>query len=370
MPVFKRISCSCKNKQKCGHKEIWYYAFCIRRTRYRKAVPEARTKSQAEQAEVRAKEQVYQGKYGKEPSNITLREFVEKTFLPWAKNEKKSWKNDYSRSKPILSYFKNKRMREIVQMNVLAYRKERLHSYNGMGALRAPASVDREIQLPSRIYSLGIERGYVDVNPCKGVKLSCVGKTVTRYLTPEEEERLIPFLCGRRRHLLDIIQIDLSTGMRRNEILSLHKSQIDFLRNSIELHDTKGGKSRSVPMHETIRPVFERLCQKARPSGYLFENPRTGNPIKDIKTAWWNALKDAGITGLRFHDLRHTFGTRAIDNGAPLSAVKDVMGHMDIRTTMRYVHATDEGKRRAVDAAISGKTNLATVLPQRVKSTA
>jgi hypothetical protein len=54
----------------------------------------------------------------KGPTNITLREFVEKTFLPWAKNEKKSCKNDYSRSKPILSYFKNKRMREIIQMFV------------------------------------------------------------------------------------------------------------------------------------------------------------------------------------------------------------------------------------------------------------
>jgi integrase len=193
---------------------------------------------------------------------------------------------------------------------------------------------------------------------------------VTRYLTPEEEQRLLPFFCGRRRHLLDIIQIDLITGMRRNEILSLHKSQIDFLRNSIELHNTKGGKSRSVPMYETIRPVFERLCEKAGPSGYLFENPRTGKSIKDIKTAWWNALKDAGIAGLRFQDIRHTFGTRAIDNGAPLSAVKEVMGHMDIHTTMRYVHVTDEGKRRAVDAAIRGKTDLATVLSQRVKSTA
>jgi integrase len=45
---------------------------------------------------------------------------------------------------------------------------------------------------------------------------------------------------------------------------------------------------------------------------------------------------------------------RAIDDGAPLSAVKEVMGHMDIRTTMRYVHATDEGKRRAVEAAARG----------------
>lgn len=67
------------------------------------------------------------------------------------------------------------------------------------------------------------------------------------------------------------------------------------------------------------------------------------------------------------------FGTRAIDSGAPLSAVKEVMGHADIHTTTRYVHATDEGKRRAVEAAASGgvKSNPATskegdrVIPSR-----
>jgi integrase len=72
-------------------------------------------------------------------------------------------------------------------------------------------------------------------------------------------------------------------------------------------------------------------------------------------------LRDAKIEGPRFHDLRHTFGTRSNDGGAPLSAVKEVMEHMDIRTTMRYVHATDEGKHRAVEAAVSGGVKLESV---------
>ena len=77
-----------------------------------------------------------------------------------------------------------------------------------------------------------------------------------------------------------------------------------------------------------------------------------------------SALREAGITDLRFHDLRHTFGTRAVDGGASISAVKEVMGHVDIGTTMRYVHATDEGKRRAVEAAVRrGNEEPATNLP-------
>jgi len=353
--------------------KVWYYRFSIRGVRYGSAVPEARTKWQAEQAEAKAKDAVFSGRYGDEPSNITLKEFIEKVFLPWAKDNKRSWKNDVSRAKPIVAYFKNKMMREITRFNVEQFKKVRRSSFNGRGINRAPASVDRELQLLSRIFSLAIERGEVRDNPCKGVKLLAVNNQVTRYLTPEQEEKLMTVLTGRRAHLRDILTINLHTGMRRTEILTLHRSQIDFLRSSIELTRTKSGRSRSVPIHSDIKPLLQRLCDQAGQSGYLFENPKMGKPITDIKTAWRSALRDAGIPHILFHCAgRHTFGTRAIDGGAPLSAVKEVMGHVDIRTTMRYVHATDEGKRRAVEAAVSGrvKSNSATNLPQAEKVTA
>jgi integrase len=332
---------------------VFYYDFFVRGVRYRKAIPEATNKYQAERAEARAKDDVFSGRYGAEESSIKLKEFVEKEFLPWSRENKRSYKNDKSRSKPILTYFRSKMMREITRFNIEQYRKERSNTTTYRGSLRSPTTIDREIQLLSKIFALAIERKLLKENPCKGLKLSSVGNIVTRYLTPDEQERLIPLLTGRRKRLLDIVYINLATGMRRNEILSLHKSQIDFIRGSVELYKTKNGESRSVPIDESIRPILERLCKRAGKSGYLFENPKTGKPLKDIKTAWKNVLSDAKISGLRFHDLRHTFGTRACDGGASLSAIKDVMGHKDIRTTMRYVHATDEGKRKAVAAAVT-----------------
>jgi integrase len=371
MPVFRRKCERCKKP--CKHQVGWYYVFNIRGKRYKKAIPGARTKYQAEQAEARAKDEVFSGRYGGEVSNITLRGFVEKDYLPWAKDNKRSYKNDVSRVKPLLTYFKNKMMREITRFNVEQYKKERRGSFNGRGGLRAPASVDREIQLLSRIFSLAIERGKVQANPCRGVKLLSKGNMVIRYLSPEQEERLMRVLTGRRAHLKDILTINLHTGMRRTEILTLHRSQIDFLRESIELTRTKSGRSRSVPIHSAIKPMLQRLCEKARESGYLFENPKTGKPITDIKTAWRSALREAEVPHIPFHCAgRHTFGTRAIDGGAPLSAVKEVMGHVDIHTTMRYVHATDEGKRRAVEAAakVIVKSDVAQNLPHKEQVTA
>jgi len=344
---------------------VWHYRFCIRGLLYRKSIPEARTKYQAEQAEVKAKDDVFNARYGKSLSNITLRDFVETTFLPWSRDNKRSWKNDESRSKPILSFFKNRKMREITRLEVEQFKKVRKASFNGRGKLRAPASIDRELQLLSRIYSLAIERGLVETNPCRGVKLSAIGSNlVPRYLKLEEQQRLMPFLTGRRAHVASILIISQYTGMRRTEILTLNKNQIDFFRDLIELRNTKSGKPRSVPVHRDIKPLLQDLSHRAGPSGYLFENPKTGRPLVDIKTAWRLALRDAGIPHIPFHCAgRHTFGTRAVDGGAPLSAVRDVMGHVDIRTTMRYVHGTDEGKRRAVEAAAiavgTSSTNMA-----------
>jgi integrase len=79
--------------------------------------------------------------------------------------------------------------------------------------------------------------------------------------------------------------------------------------------------------------------------------------LRDIKSAWRTALKLAGIEHTTFHCAgRHTFGTRAAANGANLADIQAIMDHANIRTTMRYVHATEAGKRRAIDAAVRGRS--------------
>jgi hypothetical protein len=83
MSVDKRKCERCEGP--CKHGGAWYYFFSIRGKRYRKAIPEARTKAQAEQAEARAKDAIYRGRYSDEASDITLKEFVENSFCPGRK---------------------------------------------------------------------------------------------------------------------------------------------------------------------------------------------------------------------------------------------------------------------------------------------
>jgi integrase len=125
-----------------------------------------------------------------------------------------------------------------------------------------------------------------------------------------------------------------------------------------------------VPLNDASGRLLSELVAKARQDNHLhlFTNPKTRKPYTTIKNAWLTACKLAGITDLRFHALRHTFGTRAADAGVPLPAIRDVMGHRSTTMTERYAHATDGGKRRAVEAVMQykgGPINIATRLPQR-----
>src|SRR5262249_61895737 len=111
MPVFKKG-------------DVWYYRFQIGRKRIARAIPHARTKRLAERAEAAAKQEAYEGKFEPDQSNIKLRHFIENHYLPWAKAEKRSWRNDVSRVKPILAHFGSMRVRDISTFNVRQFRRD------------------------------------------------------------------------------------------------------------------------------------------------------------------------------------------------------------------------------------------------------
>lgn len=127
---------------------------------------------------------------------------------------------------------------------------------------------------------------------------------------------------------------------------------MDFHRDVLYIKSTKTDEDREVPLNNMTRQLLAGLVGRAQERGneQVFTNPQTKTRYTTVKTAWLTACRRAGLTDLRFHDLRHTFGTRAADAGVPLNAIRDVMGHKTTAMTERYAHATDEGKRRAVEA--------------------
>ena len=81
-----------------------------------------------------------------------------------------------------------------------------------------------------------------------------------------------------------------------------------------------------------------------------------GEPVRDFRNAWRGALKRAGITDLRWHDLRHEYASRLVERGSSLSLVRDLLGHASIVTTERYDNQTQEALFQAASKLESGET--------------
>jgi integrase len=150
------------------------------------------------------------------------------------------------------------------------------------------------------------------------------------------------------RLLASIITLAVYAGPRRGELLKLLWTEVDFALNTINFKKTKTNKDRSVPLEPIVREVLSELHETGSGSEYVFVNPDTGTLYTEVKKSFASACREAGITDFRFHDLRHTFGTRLADAGVDVVKVKELMGHASIVTTMRYIHATDQGKRGAI----------------------
>ncbi len=148
--------------------------------------------------------------------------------------------------------------------------------------------------------------------------------------------------------------------MRRGELLALRWRDVDFdgsvirVRGSFAagaLTSPKSGKVRSVPMAPDVARALAELSQRldwTRDDDLVF--PGEGGYYLDgsaLRRRYAAALKRAGLRQLRFHDLRHTFGTRMIAQ-ADIRRVQEWMGHADVQTTMRYLHYVP----RADDAAL------------------
>jgi integrase len=324
----------------------WHYDFMIKHKRYRGVVPEARTKAQAERAETQIRQDIYDSKYGKAAAPI-FENFVKEVYIPWAKVNKRSWRSDVEHTEVLTAEFGEKRLDEITPAIIEKFKSKRRESITKRGKTRAPASVNRELEVLSRIFTLAADQDKVTVNPCRKVNKLLMDNARTRYLSVEEEESLLKVMTGRLTHLRPIIIIAIDAGLRRRELLSLEIEQVDFTLNVINVKRTKSGKGRTVPMTQRVAEELKRLCEDSD-SQYVFANPETGKAITDVKHSFTSAVSDAELKDLTFHDLRHTFGTRLAASGADVVKIKELMGHSSITTTMRYMHASDSGKHEAI----------------------
>jgi integrase len=212
------------------------------------------------------------------------------------------------------------------------------------------------------MFSIAVENGWFDNNPCisKRVKPLREDSHRERFLEPHEEQRMLKECIGPFAYFKAILICALHTGMRKGEILNLEWSHVGLKAGYITATKTKTGKDRNIPLTPTLMAELSEL-QAAAKSAYVFTNPETGDRYGDVKRVFETITMNAKVTGLRFHDLRHTAATRMVAAGIDLIVVQEILGHESITTTMRYSHPVPERKLQAVLALenyVSENSNL------------
>ncbi len=248
--------------------------------------------------------------------------------------------------------FRSKNFNQITPKLIERFKEARAKERTKYGNERQPATVNRELAVLSKIFTLAIREGAAASNPCSEVERLYVSNNRIRYLLPEEEERLMAVLTDEREHLYPMVTVDIYTGLRKGELLNLRKDELDFNFNAIQLRKTKSRRGhvivgRTIPMESVVKQMLWSQCQQ-HDGEYVFINPKTDKPYTDIKKAFACACRKSELKDFTFHDLRHTFGTRLAEQNVDVVCIKELMGHKSIETTMRYMHATDRGKREAV----------------------
>ncbi len=247
---------------------------------------------------------------------------------------KRSWKRDELSLSHLNNFFGDLKLSALTSKDILDYQSKRLK--DGM----KPATVNRELACLRYLFNVAKQRGsFFGDNPVSKVKSLEMNNQVERVLTSEEEERL---LASCFPHLRAILICALNTGMRKGEILNLTWDDIDFENNviTIEAINTKSKKLKRIPVNDKLRKVLLEQKLKTGFSEHVFLNSQ-GNPYPSsgsLNRSFEMACRKAEIRGLRFHDLRHTAATRMIESGASIVAVSRILGHADLKTTMRYAH--------------------------------
>lgn len=245
-------------------------------------------------------------------------------------------------------------------------------------------TINKELQVLRQI----LKRHKLWANLQGDVKFEREHSNIGKALTREEEKKLLN-ACASNALLTAVVTLALNTALRKNEIRTLHWSQIDFEKHTVAVGraKTQAGSGRVIPLNQ---PAFDSLTKwagrlvESNSEDYVFpaceaagierEHPDLNRidpsrPIKSWRSAWRAALKRARLQ-LRFHDLRHTCITKLAESQASEHTLMAIAGHVSRSMIEHYSHIRMEAKRRATDAIVDGDVHQNVHQPQAEGSNA
>ncbi|WP_394244832.1 tyrosine-type recombinase/integrase [Vibrio astriarenae] len=246
---------------------------------------------------------------------------------------------------------------------------------------RAPATINYSINSLKGALSRAVEWGIIESHELSKVTTIKEDNTRLRYLSSYERQNLLKAIDARSRLIRDkrksanehrekrnkdllpdlsnvrfvdylepIVLTAMNTGLRRGELLSLKWNDVFFENRYlvVKASNAKSKKTRNIPLNDS---VFEVLVQ------WKAQNPNTtwvftsgsNTQLTDIKKPWLKVIEASGIEDFNFHDLRHDFASNLAMAGVDLNTIRELLGHSDLKMTLRYAHLAPEHKAAAVN---------------------
>jgi len=337
----------------------WVSDFWFEGVRYKKSWGKV-SKTLAMQRERDYRSRIERGELlvTKSPRLMSFGDFAEE-YLAYARVNKRpsSARRNESSINMLNPYFKRLPLKSIHPVQIEQYKSARLEG----GA--SPATINRDLDTLRNMLRQAVRWGYLVSNPAAEVSRLEEHSEKDWILSPEEEKRLLETCESRRqrkKYLKDLVLFALYSGMRQAEIFNLKKFQIHLPESYVMVADSKTHQGRKIPINDTLAGVIRRRT-KDKDSEYLFSN-HGGGRLTVLTNAFWEAVRKTGLirkenrngktveVRFRFHDLRHTFGSRLGMAGADLKTIMEIMGHRTERVALRYQHPTPSHKLEAVRA--------------------
>lgn len=247
-------------------------------------------------------------------------------------------------NKHIYSYWGNTELSVIRTKDILVFRKSLFQKKLSEKTVRNCLSLLRCLFNRAKKYEL--YDGYIPY-----FEMPLINNSRTRFLTETEAQILLQSLQMRSELWHDITLFALHTGMRANEIFSIVPSSINLSHKLVTLYETKNGTARVLPLNSTALAISEKYLVKEQ--RYLFSNIH----LTSVSKVFRQTVNDIGLNKnitnnkdkIVFHSLRHTFASWLVQRGIPLQVVSQLLGHKDLKMTMRYAHLAPEQGRNAVN---------------------
>ncbi len=245
----------------------------------------------------------------------------------------------------LIPFFGKKKLDQISSVSIEEYKMSLLNRR------LSPKTINNYISILSKCLKTAVE--WDELGAIPKIKQMKVPPQKFDYLSIEESELILRTAQGQWR---DMILLALRTGLRFGEIAGLKWDNIDYEQKMLTVIETmarnmestpKNNKPRSIPL---TSDVIEMLQARERTSKYVFCD-KNGKPLQNYYCArrLREVCDQAGIRYVSWHKLRHTFASRLGENNQSVMVVKELLGHADIKTTMRYVHTNTAVMRQAIE---------------------